>query len=183
MPPKRKSIAMDLARLWPFDKEKFKGLYPPLIKRISLIIRCAPLGGMVCGLHCGIRSWEEQDEIFAIGRTIQLNKKIRTNKRGGGSWHQYGLASDLVFWVAWKNGKNLRKPEWSWDGRLQWRRLGHFGEAIGLTWGGGWKMGDKPHFQLTGGLSIAEAKMLHMRGGIPAVWAEVDRRLKAKGIA
>ena len=40
------------------------------------------------------RSIQEQNELYAIGRTIKGNKV--TNAKGGQSYHNYGLAFDIV---------------------------------------------------------------------------------------
>jgi peptidoglycan LD-endopeptidase CwlK len=45
-------------------------------------------------LFMGLRSFEDQDELYAQGRTKPGN--IVTNARGGDSLHNYGLAADFV---------------------------------------------------------------------------------------
>ena len=44
------------------------------------------------------------------------------------------------------------------------------GRSVGLEWGGDWKgFKDIPHFQYSGGLSLAECRAL-VADGIEAVW-------------
>lgn len=45
-------------------------------------------------ISSGYRSIDEQDALFAIGRAKPGNKK--TNARGGKSWHNFGLAFDVL---------------------------------------------------------------------------------------
>lgn len=65
-----------------------------------------------------------------------------TNAKPGDSYHQYGLAVDVVP-TAYKS-----MPDWNPTGPY-WVRIGVIGEGLGLTWGGRWAKSDKPHFQLT----------------------------------
>jgi len=98
----------------------------------------------------GFRSKAEQDRLYAQGRTTP--GAVVTNARGGESWHNYGLAVDLVFR---KEGFNAPKSLWN--------LLGKVGEAQGFEWGGNahWiKAGfvDKPHFSMTLGYTLKDAQ-------------------------
>ena len=73
-----------------------------------------------------------------------------TNAKPGDSYHQYGLAIDVVP-RAYKS-----MPDWNPSGP-QWEAIGRLGEGLGLTWGGRWSKPDKPHFQLTAA-PLAELK-------------------------
>lgn len=99
------------------------------------------------------RSFEKQDELYAQGRST--SGIIVTQVTGGGSYHNYGLAIDVV---EIKDGKALwNNPNWS--------KIGAIGKSLGFEWGGdwnGWK--DKPHFQFTAGYSIAELKSKYLSG-------------------
>lgn len=84
----------------------------------------------------GYRSIEEQNELYAQGRTKP--GKIVTNAKGGQSAHNYGLAVDLAFQ---KEGKlsydqSLYSPVYS------------IARALGMELGADWTgFSDKPHFQ------------------------------------
>jgi peptidoglycan L-alanyl-D-glutamate endopeptidase CwlK len=122
-------------------------------------------------LFMGLRTFEDQDELYAQGRTKP--GRIVTNARGGDSWHNYGLAAD------WVLDGDTEKPgiQWSWETRgltgTQWHRMGELAESCGLEWGGRWKrFPDLPHVQNRFGLRLADAKELYHLGGIKQVWQE-----------
>ncbi len=98
----------------------------------------------------GTRTYKEQDELYAQGRTVS-GKRV-TNARGGYSWHNFGLAFD--FGVFSGDGKRYIA-----DGE-QYAALGALARAVpGLEWGGDWKkFKDTPHIQLKRFESIAEAR-------------------------
>jgi peptidoglycan LD-endopeptidase CwlK len=122
----------------------------------------------------GLRTWDQQDELYAQGRTSPGN--IVTNARGGDSWHNYGLACDYVL------DAQPDKPgiQWSWDtradvdanGHNDWRDMASIAVACGMESGFFWtRFPDLPHVQNRFGLSIADAKELYRLGGIQKVWA------------
>lgn len=127
------------------------------------MIALAKAEGYELRVSQGLRTWGEQDKLYAQGRT-RPGKKV-TNARGGQSYHNYGLAFDLVFVV---NGKI------SWDEKL-YRNIGRWAKEVGLDWGGNWRFRDLPHCQLPGMTSIKalrETYNQHGGGekGIRAVW-------------
>ena len=94
------------------------------------------------------RDNESQDALYAQGRTKA--GRIVTNAKAGQSFHNYRIAFDVVPIV---NGK----PQWN-DFRT-FQKIGAIGKSVGLDWGGDWKsIKDYPHFQWTGGLSLAQLK-------------------------
>lgn len=96
------------------------------------------------------RDNDSQNELYAQGRT-KPGKKV-TNAKGGQSYHNYRIAFDVV---PVRHGK----PVWGTsgeDGEL-WKRIGAIGVSIGLEWAGNWKtFKEFPHFQYTGGLTLAQ---------------------------
>ena len=104
--------------------------------------------GINVKIICGTRTYEEQADLYAKGRTAP-GKKV-TNARPGYSWHNFGVAWDFVVFDA--NGQPL------WDSPLM-DRCGRIGEELGLEWGGSWKsFKDTPHLQLKLGISLTEAR-------------------------
>jgi peptidoglycan L-alanyl-D-glutamate endopeptidase CwlK len=98
-----------------------------------------------------LRTFEEQAELFAIGRTKPGD--IVTNAKAGESWHNFGLALDVVPLV---NGKAI------WDSPF-WNRIGELGKQVGLFWGGDFKsFKDKPHFEFHPNLTLAQANQRQM---------------------
>ena len=101
----------------------------------------------------GTRTYAEQDELYAIGRTKELHRKPVTKAKGGYSNHNFGIAFDIgVF-----EGTEFLKES------PQYNVVGALGIEIGLDWGGNWKsFKDGPHFQLRPewAKSLSEADML-----------------------
>ena len=93
------------------------------------------------------RDNESQDALYAQGRTKP--GKIVTNAKAGQSWHNYRCAVDVVPIVA-------GKPRWDVKDEV-WQKVGALGKAAGLEWAGDWKrFKEYPHFQYTGGLTLAQ---------------------------
>lgn len=108
-------------------------IHPDFAKKIEAFLSEAKAEGLPIFLWQGYRSPQEQDKLFNSGKGV-------TNARGGKSFHNYGLAVDVVF----DNGKG--GP--SWDNQHNWQRLGELGKKFGLTWGGDFKrIKDLGHFE------------------------------------
>ena len=87
-------------------------------------------------LTCTTRSQQEQDALWAMGRT-KPGKKVTWTRH---SRHLSGEAFDIVIMEA-------GKP--CWDVRnKKWKQAGAIGRAAGLVWGGDWKHKDYAHFEL-----------------------------------
>lgn len=102
--------------------------------------------GEDCLISDTTRTVEEQENLWRQGRTRP--GKIVTDARGGQSFHNYGLAFDVVpvgpLGVA-MNKKN--KLEWAAIGRYD--TYGRILQGIGLSWGFQMWGFDRPHFQYT----------------------------------
>jgi peptidoglycan L-alanyl-D-glutamate endopeptidase CwlK len=97
-------------------------------------------------IYCTYRSKEEQDKLYAQGRTAP--GPIVTNARGNQSMHQFRLAFDFT---PLANGKP------AWDDSALFTKCGELGEQCGLEWAGRWKsFKELAHLQYTGGLSLAD---------------------------
>ena len=97
-------------------------------------------------ITCTYRSSQEQDALYAIGRTIP-GKKV-TNAKAGQSKHNFTMngkpAAKAFDVVPLLNGK----PIWDSANPL-WQRVGVIGESLGLSWAGRWRtMKEYPHFEL-----------------------------------
>lgn len=142
-------INRDINLLAPFVQEK-------LAKALA---ECRDQGLMV-ELFEGFRTPDRQEELFAAGRTKQGPKV--TNARAWESFHQYGLAQDLAFKI---NGR------WTWDGA--WDKVSSVMSAYSfesLSW-------EKPHFQITGGLSHEQALQYSIAHGLQALWGLVEKKI------
>lgn len=101
----------------------------------------------------GLRTIKEQNKLYAQGRTRPGN--IVTNAKGGKSYHNFGLAVDIV---EIKNGKAL----WT---NPDWNKISELGKSMGLEWGGDWtSIKDKPHFQASFGKSTSKLFALYNKG-------------------
>lgn len=141
------------------------GLHSKVVEALSTTVNEAKARGMSVAMHMGLRTIKEQDALYAKGRTVPGS--IVTNAPGGMSWHNYGLAVDIVF----KDSKGI----WTWSDKCDWDGLGQVGKMFGFEWGGDWtKFPDLPHFQMRGKIpSIRAAKEILEKEGIEALWALV----------
>jgi peptidoglycan L-alanyl-D-glutamate endopeptidase CwlK len=110
----------------------------------------------------GHRSWEDQDALYAIGRTLPGTRV--TNAKGGSSNHNFGIAADFgVF-----RGKlylDSSNPELA--ARVH-KACSMHAEACGLEWGGSWKsIVDAPHYEIKTGLSLMQKRNVYnVRGSV-----------------
>lgn len=114
--------------------------------------------GVTVKIISGLRTYAEQDALYARGRT-QPGPRV-TNARGGYSNHNFGLAWDIGLF---KGSRYLEESK-------LYRTCGLIGRSLGLDWGGDWKsLSDEPHFQLR----PAWAKALPERDMLAALRARV----------
>jgi peptidoglycan L-alanyl-D-glutamate endopeptidase CwlK len=154
---------------------KITGLNPKFAEAIAKVLQEAKARGLAVGLHSGLRSIDDQNKLYELGRSIaNVDGQTEANPMGntvtktvgGFSWHNYGLAADIVY----------RNPAWTWEmPYAKWEELGNIGEMYGLEWGGRWtRFPDLPHFQLRGNLKnhrLSELRKAALEKGIDAVWA------------
>lgn len=132
--------------------EKTIGTLQPEVQPYAraLVLKAAALG-ITIKVISGLRTYEEQDELYAQGRT-KRGRRV-TNARGGYSNHNFGIAFDIgVF-----DGSSY-VPE-----SPKYKAVGALGVELGLEWGGNWKtIKDEPHFQLrpTWAAEMSEREML-----------------------
>ena len=117
-------------------------------------------------IHEGFRSFERQNELYAQGRTKPGSKV--TWVQGGGSWHNYGLAVDIVFWNSSHTGP-------TWDGSMPWSSVGQEGLAAGFTRSLA-SIGDYPHLEYhpKWGNTASDLVSTYYSGGLQAVWDKVE---------
>ncbi len=141
-------------------------LLHPKLRDEALVIYtecCEQLKGKaLCRFSHTLRTFAEQDALF--------NTKPQVTKaKGGQSYHNYGLAIDIVLIID-KDGNGSHEAA-SWDvmtdfdgdGRSDWREVVSIFKRYGWEWGGDWKFYDAPHFQKTLGYSIADLQGLHAK--------------------
>jgi hypothetical protein len=156
-------------RIATLNNQRLSQLHPIVAARGRSLIDLAAHAGFAVLVTQGLRSWKEQDALYARGRkTPPIGKAyIVTNAKGGQSWHNFGLAFDLV--VLDSMGKA------TWDLKHPgWKAVGALGKSVGLEWGGDWKsLKDYPHFQYCGGVTLPQCCKL-FDSGLKAVWVEVQ---------
>ena len=122
-------------------------------KFIELIVKAEQELGKKLRVTSGLRTIAEQNELYAQGRT--KTGKIVTNAKGGSSYHNFGLAIDVV---------EIQGAEALWK-NPDWKKIGSFGKKLGLEWGGDWiSIKDNPHFQMSFGKSTKELLALYNAG-------------------
>lgn len=158
-------ITLDrIALLHPKLREEAKEIYTEICKRLT--------GNTICRFAFTLRTIKEQDELYAQGRTKP--GAIVTYARGGQSYHNYGLAIDIVFLVDKDKNGTYETPSWDinvdWDkdGVPEWKEVDYVFNMYG--WKGLYKNGkrwDFPHFQKDFGLTIPQLQKMLMVDGYP----------------
>jgi peptidoglycan L-alanyl-D-glutamate endopeptidase CwlK len=128
-------------------KQEAKAIYSDICNALD--------GRAICRFAHTYRSNKEQDALYAKRPKV-------TNAKGGESYHNYGLAIDIVL-LKDKNGDGTFETA-SWetnvdfdgDGVADWMEVVKIFKSYGWEWGGDWKFTDMPHFQKTYGLSIKQ---------------------------
>lgn len=142
--------------------KRLEKVHPALAAKITAVIAELAAEGRDVRVVQGLRTYAEQDGLYAQGRT-KPGKKV-TNARGGYSNHNFGLAVDMCPF-------NGGKPDW--NDTTGFKAIGRAGKRQGLEWGGDWtRLVDMPHLQLPGP-SVAECRKAFASGGLSAVWAMV----------
>lgn len=109
-----------------FYRKGLSTLYLPLYDGL-----CSLLGPM-WQPYTGVRTFQEQDGLFAAGRAGD-GRKIVTWARGGESAHNYGCASD---WTLWDEARE--QPIWLDWKDLRWAPYHQAIKTVGLKWGNDW---------------------------------------------
>jgi len=144
------------------SQKRLDKVHPKLAQAVAAVINTLAAEGLKVEVVQGLRTFAEQDALFAQGRT-KPGKKV-TNAKGGQSNHNYGLAVDLCPFVG-------NQPQW--EDEAGFDRIGAAGKNPGLKWGGDWpKFPDRPHLELPG-LTIDQCFALHQEGGLEKVWASI----------
>lgn len=160
--------------------ERIKLLHPLLRDEATMIYYeiCEALtGSALCRFAYTIRTFAEQEKLYSLGRT--LPGKIVTQAKAGHSYHNYGLAIDIVLLQDKdKNGSYEtanwdQKTDFDGDQRSDWMEVVNIFKQYGWEWGGDWGFKDAPHFQKTFGVSVRDLLHKYNTKGVDAnnyVW-------------
>jgi hypothetical protein len=120
----------------------------------------------------GLRSWTQQLMLWLKGRdqngVIVDESKVVTNAPPGHSWHEMGLAADVV------PRSLLTVMGWCPESLL-WKVVTDIAESYGLACGACWMHKDLPHLQLTGKFPVSptdEVRQIFKDAGMVQVWKE-----------
>lgn len=117
------------------NEVKIRSLHPDFIPVVRRFMDRLDQEGITVRITEGMRSFERQGELYN-----QVPKV--TNAKPGQSYHNYGLAIDIVPIV---NGKV------DWNALDVFDKVGMIGKSVGLRWGGDFKsLKDRPHFEYAG---------------------------------
>jgi peptidoglycan L-alanyl-D-glutamate endopeptidase CwlK len=121
-------------------------------------------GSAICRFTHTLRTFAEQDALYAQGRT-KAGAKV-TNARGGASYHNYGLAIDIVLLVDKDKNGSFETASWETnkdfdnDKIADWMEIVAIFKRYGFEAGIDWKFMDAPHFQKSFGYSIKQLQDL-----------------------
>lgn len=151
--------AANLPRVWdPVSAQRIARLHPKMRIAAAMLVTRAEMQGIKLRVTSTLRAYAEQDALYAQGRTKPGG--IVTNAKAGESWHNFGLAMDVV--AIDKDGKA------DWNG--PWERIAEIGKSLGFEWGGDWKsFKDKPHFQMKFGHTLSQMRALKGQGDYVAI--------------
>ena len=116
-------------------------------------------GRAMCRFAYTLRTFQEQDELYAQGRTKMFDNSgnrlgIVTKAKGGQSIHNYGLALDIVLIIDGKTASWDIKKDFDADQKSDWMEVVNIFKNAGWSWGGDWEsFKDYPHFEKTFGLT------------------------------
>lgn len=108
-----------------------------------------------------LRTWKEQEELYAQGRT-KPGPKV-TNAKAGDSIHNYALAFDMVLIINGREASWDVKKDWDKDKQSDWMEVVVYCKSKGWRWGGDFvSFVDMPHFEKTFGNSVKQLKELYL---------------------
>ena len=133
-------------------QERIAKLHPSVVAEVTKIVNeCNSnlTGRAQVRISQGLRTFSEQNELYAQGRT-KAGKKV-TNAKGGQSIHNYGLAVDIVLIIDGKTASWDTAKDWDNDKVADWYECVKIFAKYGWDWGGNWKtFKDLPHFEKKG---------------------------------
>lgn len=144
-----------IALMHPNLRDEVYSIYVDILNELN--------GKAFCRFTHTLRTFAEQRELYAQGRTKA--GKIITNAREGFSYHNYGLAIDIVL-IKGKDAIWDVESDFDGDGKSDWMEIVQIFKEYGWEWGGDWKFIDKPHFQKTLGYSVRSLYNMYMSGKV-----------------
>lgn len=146
-------------------------LHPKLREEVGQIYTeiCSKLTKKsLCRFAYTLRTFNEQSELYSQGRTKLFDNAgkrlgVVTNAKAGESYHNYGLAIDIVLLIDTNNDGTFETASWDqvkdWDGdsKSDWMEVVEIFKKYGWVWGGDFKsIKDAPHFEKSLGYSVKD---------------------------
>lgn len=139
------------------DSRDLADLHPHVCVMAERLLADSAAAGIPLTVDCTLRSMATQAALYAQGRTRP--GPVVTNAKPGHSYHNFGLALDVA------PTELLHLPHWGDTPDHQartdaiWAQVGAIGKAIGFRWGGEFsRLRDRPHFEWSDGLSLADLR-------------------------
>lgn len=177
MSPIRYNFVFQNFKIIDMDKvtlQRIEKLHPVVREEVKQIIKdCdeALTGRAKVRITQGLRSFEEQEKLYAIGR-ITSGKKL-TNAKAGQSIHNYGLAVDICLMIDGKAASWDTVKDWDNDQVADWYECVKIFAKYGWNWGGNWKtFKDLPHFE--------KKSLLTQKGTISNGWRTLIKMKRDK---
>jgi len=152
---------------------RLQGLLPVVRTAIERLIERSFSLGIPIVIVQGLRTIQEQDELYAQGRT-KPGQKV-TNAKGGYSFHNFGVAVDFALLLP--DGRSVSwdtKRDGNGDNKADWMQVVAVAKELGFEWGGDWRtFTDLPHLQMVFGLSTAQ-----YRAGNRPTQSQIEAALK-----
>lgn len=146
--------------------QRIAGLHPlfrPVVEAAYAEACEALTGRAIVRIAYGVRTWSEQEALYAKGRSAPGPKV--TNAAPGRSMHNYGLAVDIVLIIDGKIASWDTLKDFDGDKQADWMEVVRIFKAHGMKWGGDFAtFKDMPHFEMSFGKTIPELLRLHNLG-------------------
>jgi peptidoglycan LD-endopeptidase CwlK len=131
-------------------ENRISELHPKIRDRVRKFINeMDKKHGIKLRITQGYRTYQQQQDLYDQGRIKP--GQIVTNAKPGSSYHNFGLAFDVVPIVSGIADWNSK----------HWNLIGQVGKSHGFVWGGDFKsIVDKPHFEESFGRSTAQLRQM-----------------------
>lgn len=159
-----------------FSESRLGGVHPGLAEKIRDMATMLDADGIVIRVTQGLRTWDQQQDLWQRGRDergqVVDKAAVVTKAPAGYSWHNFGLAVDVV-----PDDTTLAGFQADWNtAHPAWAKIIAVGKSLGLVEGAEWRtFPDWPHFQLTGRFPATptdEVRRIYKDLGMRGVWAE-----------
>lgn len=125
-------------------------LHPLLVSKLARVLAAMDALGYPMRIVSTVRTTEEQQALYAQGRTkpgpvVTNADGVRTKSNHQAKADGFGYAADCAF----LDLRTENPTDVVWDNDLPWATYGACARAVGLRWGGDFKsIVDRPHVEL-----------------------------------